>query len=72
MTQLTVEIAEYYRKEKCLPENLNFLSIIPVDSQNGKPFQYEKTKDVFQLYPLDKNGKRPEEERYYQKVQIEK
>lgn len=72
MTQLTIEIAEYYRKEKCLPENLNFLSIIPVDSQNGKPFQYEKTKDVFQLYPLDKNGNRPEEERYYHKVRIKK
>ena len=72
MTQLTVEIADYYRKEKRLPENLNFLSNIPVDSQNGKPFQYKKTKDGFQLYPLDKNGKRPEEERYYHKVQIEK
>ena len=64
------EVAEYYRKRGKLPENLVFLSEIPLSTLDHKPFCYEKTTDGFLIFNRNLKGKKPEEEEKYSYLKI--
>ena len=61
MALLAVEVMEYRKQHGKLPEDLSFLSQVPLSKLDHKPLMYEKTKDGFRIFSHTDKGKKPDE-----------
>jgi hypothetical protein len=61
MALLAAEVMEYRKQHGKLPEDLSFLSKVPLAKLDHKPLMYEKTKDGFRIFSHTDKGEKPDE-----------
>ena len=62
MALLAAEVMEYRKQHGKLPEDLSFLSKVPLAKLDHKPLMYEKTREGFRIFSHTDKGKKPDAE----------
>ena len=72
MALLAADVMEYRKQHGKLPEDLSFLSEVPLSKLDHKPLMYEKTEEGFRIFCHTDKGEKPGEEdtRYSYLVQL--
>ena len=61
MALLAAEVMEYRKRHGKLPEDLSFLSKVPLAKLDHRPLMYEKTRDGFRIFSHTDKGEKPDE-----------
>ena len=71
---LAVEVMEYRKLHGKLPEDLTFLSEVPLSKLDYKPLMYEKTANGFRIYSYTEDGKIPDakDNKYSYPIRLQK
>ena len=62
MALLAAEVMEYRKQHGKLPEDLSFLSKVPLAKLDHKPLMYEKTREGFRIFSHTDKGEKPDAE----------
>ena len=73
MALIAARVMEYRKQHGKLPEDLSFLSKVPLAKLDHKPFMYEKTKDGFRIFSHTDKGEKPDKKdtRYSYRVRLD-